>query len=89
MMIRFSLKGMDSLLSYLQLCLSAGVDELNNETVELCRESLKIMFNLLLSPTDPNLAKDDLQLQCKLMQLVRQFLSVKSNALDKREELKR
>lgn len=87
--IRFSLKGTDCLLAHLERCLAAGVDELDNNTVYLCCESLKIIFNLLLSSADATLGQDDdLELHCKLMQLIRKVLSVKSNALEKREDLK-
>jgi hypothetical protein len=66
---------------------------LDGNTAELCCECLKIIFNLLLSNEKsidlPNEDYDDLQLQRDLMKIIRQFLLANSNALAKKEELKR
>jgi hypothetical protein len=70
-----------------------GLDHLDGNAAELCCESLKIIFNLLLSSEKldglPNENEDDLQQQRDLMKIIRQFLLANSNALTKKEELKR
>ncbi len=66
---------------------------MDDNAAELCCESLKIIFNLLLSSEKPSDLSpdddDDVELQRDLIKIVRQLLSVKSNALKKQEELKR
>ena len=88
------MQGLHRLSKQLDQCLAQGVDQLTNESVALCCESLKVIFNLLLSSEkspDAGVAddvEDDLPLQRHLMKIARVLLSVKSNTLDKREELK-
>ena len=68
-------------------------DSLDDSKAELCSESLKIIFNLLLSNEKPASflvdEVDDMQLQRDLVKMSRQLLLVKSNKLKKLEELKR
>lgn len=68
-------------------------DSLDDSKAELCSESLKIIFNLLLSNEKPaNFLVDevdDMQLQRDLVKMSRKLLLVKSNKLKKLEELKR
>ena len=83
----------------LDTCLAQGVDQLTNDSVALCCESLKVIFNLLLpaaendsaesSSSPPIIPEGDLQVQRRLMYIIRLLLSVKSDSLEKREDLKR
>jgi len=83
----------------LDTCLAQGVDQLTNDSVALCCESLKVIFNLLLpaaendsaesSSSPPIIPEEDLQVQRRLMYIIRLLLSVKSDSLEKREDLKR
>ena len=92
--LRFSFHGIKHLTKYLEQCCTVqGLDRLDANTAELCCETLKIIFNLLLSNEKPiglpNEDEEDLQLQRDLMKISRQFLVSNSNALNKKEELKR
>lgn len=91
--LRYSLHGIQRLTKYLEHCTENGVDHLDCNTVDLCCETLKIIFNLLLSSDKPSdLAVDtdnELQLQYHLMKIIRQFLLINSNAVKKKEALKR
>lgn len=93
--LRYSLHGIKHLTKYLEQCCTVqGLDRLDANTAELCCETLKIIFNLLLSNEKPiglpNEDEEDLQLQRDLMKIIRQFLlATNSNALNKKEELKR
>ena len=92
--LRFSFHGIKHLTKYLEQCCTVqGLDRLDANTAELCCETLKIIFNLLLSNEKPiglpNEDEEDLQLQRDLMKIIRQFLVSNSNALNKKEELKR
>lgn len=90
--LRYSLHGIQRLTKYLEHCTENGVDHLDCNTVDLCCETLKIIFNLLLSSDKPSdLAVDtdnELQLQYHLMKIIRQFLLINSNAVKKKEALK-
>ena len=90
--LRYLLQGIKHLTKYLEKCTVKGVEHLDDNTAELCCESLKIIFNLLLSNEKPsNLlteATDDIQLQRDLIKIVRQLLFIKSSA-SKMQELKR
>lgn len=87
------MQGIQHLVQYLDQCVAGGVDNLNDNAAELCCEALKISFNLLLTNEIPPETSVDTysetQLQHDLIKIVRQFLPVKSNAISKREELKR
>lgn len=97
--IRYSSQGIHRLVKLLDTCLVQGVDQLTNDSVALCCESLKVIFNLLLPATEndsadsssspPIVPEEDLQVQRRLMYIIRLLLSVKSNSLEKREDLKR
>lgn len=97
--IRYSSQGIHRLVKLLDTCLVQGVDQLTNDSVALCCESLKVIFNLLLPTTETDSAdssstpsvipEEDLQVQRRLMYIIRLLLSVKSNSLEKREDLKR
>lgn len=96
--IRYSSQGIHHLVKLLDTCLVQGVDQLTNDSVALCCESLKVIFNLLLPTTETDSAdssstpsvipEEDLQVQRRLMYIIRLLLSVKSNSLEKREDLK-
>lgn len=97
--IRYSSQGIHRLVKLLDTCLAQGVDQLTNDSVALCCESLKVIFNLLLpaaendsaesSSSPPIIPEGDLQVQRRLMYIIRLLLSVKSDSLEKREDLKR
>lgn len=88
------MQGIQILVNYLDQCLADGVDCIDDNTAELCCESLKIVFNLLLSSEKPATellvdTDNETQLQYDLLKIIRQLLLVKSKTLKKQEELKR
>lgn len=92
--LRYSLQGIRILVDHLDKCLADGVDRIGDNTAELCCESLKIVFNLLLWSEKPASElsidpDDETQLQYDLLKIIRKLLLVKSKTLKKQEELKR
>jgi len=85
-LVRYEMKGIDHLVEFLDSFLKKGSDELNDQTVQLCCETLKIIFNLLLATDQPDNAAEEQQ--HRLMEIIRQILSLKSTSLEKQEELK-
>ena len=93
--IRYSLQGVQHLSNYLEHLTAEGIDRLDNNSLQLCCETLKIIFNLLLSNETssaerPINLQHDKELQKKLVQFVRKIFLVESALIQKtHEELQR
>lgn len=88
------MQGVQQLNKYVEDCITEEFHSLSENSVQLCCESLKILFNLLLSdekpsadwPCDP---AQDKEIQRNLVNLVRKILTLESvKLLKQREELK-
>lgn len=86
-LVRYEMEGINHLVKFLDRFFKDGSDELNDQTAQLCCETLKIIFNLLLATDQPENTPEEQQ--HRLMEIIRQILSLKSTSLERREELKR
>lgn len=85
-LVRYEMEGINHLVKFLDRFFKDGSDELNDQTAQLCCETLKIIFNLLLATDQPENTPEEQQ--HRLMEIIRQILSLKSTSLERREELK-